>query len=257
MNNFVYPIFALIIASFLSIIDGTPASFCVILLLVILGLLECKETKHSAKSYEMKLLGIVTLIYTVSAFVVSRNYLGNHFFLVSDALQYTQWINLLRAEDDYCSIVLDNYLGLLDKNSLHEVFVRLVCIFGNNYLGGTTVFYLTLTHTFFGVLAILAIYRTLLYYYDSRESYKYALVFALCSQFFFYSNVIIRDIVIAFCFARGIEIVLDEFKYRKLIPLCVYCIIAMGVRLYSGLFMFSFVIIYFAKKIEKTRLKRM
>lgn len=255
MNNSVYLFVTLIIAAFLSILDGTPASFCVILLLVIVGLLECHVTKHNAKNSEIKLLGVITLIYTVSAFIVSRNFLDGHYYLVSDATQYTQWVHLLRPEDNYRSMVLDNYFGLLDKDSLHEVFVRLVCIFGNNYLGGTTVYYLTLTHTFFGVLAILALYRTLLYYYDSKDSYKYALIFALCSHFFFYSNVIIRDIIIAFCFARGIEIIMGEFKYKKLIPLLFFCIIAMGVRLYSGLFMFSFIAIYFVKKLEKTKWK--
>ena len=252
MKGSFYLFFVIAFGILASILDGSSASLFVLLLIIIVGVIESFLSKKAYKE-SINLLGVVTLIYTASAFIVSRNYLNGDYFLVPDASQYTQWIKLLQPEDDYFDMVMSNYLGLLDKDSLHEVFVRIICIFGNKYLGGATVYYLTLTHTFFGILAILAIFRTLLYFFDNKDSYKYALVFAFCSQFFFYSNVIIRDIVIAFCFARGVEIIMGEFKFKKLIPLLLLCIIAMGVRLYSGLFMLSFVAIFFVKKIEKTK----
>ena len=240
---------------FVSIIDSSPASLVVILLILLVGIIKCLQLKDNERKREYKLLGVVTLIYIISAFITSRNFLDGKFFLVSDVTQYTRWIGLTHADDNYWEMIAQNYLGLLDKDTLHEVFVRIVCIFGNNYLGGATVYYLTLSHTFFGIMAALALYRTLLYYYDSNKAYKYALAFALCSPFLFYSNVIIRDIIIAFCFARGIEIVLGEFKFKNLIPLLFFTILAAGVRLFSGLFMLSFVAVYLTKRYEHTKLK--
>lgn len=249
-----------IIACFLfgivfAITEGSFASLFVLLLILSIGAVECMLTPAKYRKREYRILGVVTFFYSVSAFITSRNFLNGKFFLVSDVTQYTRWLGLTRPEDDYGAMVIENYTGLLDKDSLHEVFVRLSCIFGNYFLGGANEYYLTLLHTFFGVLAILAIYRSLLYFFDDKKSYKYTLLFAFCSPFLFYSTVIIRDILIAFCFARVIEIIVGDYKIKNIVLIVLYAILASGVRLYSGLFLFTFVLIYIVKSVQKEKAK--
>ena len=245
--------FAILVGGLLSLLDSTVSSFIVILLAILWGRLTNYKLKGRELNYGMILLGCVTIIYTISAFIISRNYSSNHFFLVSDALQYIRWLNLRSAEDNYTILILENYGGLLDKDMLHEVYARMVCIWGNNLLGGTSVFYLTLCHTVFGILAIASLYRIMLLYFDAQKAFKYALVFAVFSPFIYYSSVIIRDIVIAYCFCRGIEIIFKPYKRINYLWLFLYAFVAIGVRLYSGLFMLSFLLVYFIKSDNKKR----
>lgn len=245
--------FAILVGVLFSLLDSSFSSFVVILLAIIWGRLTNYKLKGRELDYSMILLGSVTIIYTISAFIISRNYIGDHYFLVSDALQYTRWLNLRSAEDNYTLLILENYGGLLDKDMLHEVYARMVCIWGNNFLGGTSVFYLTLCHTIFGILAIASLYRIMLLYFDAKKAFRYALVFAVFSPFIYYSSVIIRDIVIAYCFCRGIEIVLKPYKRINYLWLLLYAFIAIGVRLYSGLFMLSFLLVYWIKSDYKKR----
>ena len=235
--------------------DLSLSSVVMVILIAILGYVGCQETPIKGRKKSYKLLGIVSIVYIISSTIISQNFIGNHAFLVPDALQYTQWINLKQPDDNYWSLIFENYFGLLDKDTLHEVYVRVVCIFANNHLGGASVLYLTLTHTVFGILAIISLYRTLLLYYDDKKSFKYALLFALFSPFLFYSCVIIRDIIIAYFFMRGTEIVLKPYKSKNIIFLLLLAILAAGVRLFSGLFMLSFIAVYLTRRFEHTKIK--
>ena len=250
-----YLIVFVILSLTVYLFDQAFSSLVMVLLIGTLGLVSCSRAPLFGRKRAYMLLGIVSSVYIISALITSQNFIGNHAFLVPDALQYTQWINLVRPDDNYLSQILENYFELLDRDTLHEVYVRVVCIFANNNLGHASVLYLTLTHTIFGILAILSLYRALLLYYDYKKAFKYALVFALCSPFLFYSTVIIRDIIIAYFFMQGIEIVLQPYKSKNIIALLALVILAAGVRLFSGLFMLSFIAVYLTRRFEHTKIK--
>ncbi len=255
MRPSLYYILLILFAFFATILDSSFASLFIIIVIIGWGIGECNFTKHSGKKDGLLLFGKVSLVYIVCAFLISRNYQNGSFFLVGDAAQSTYWLKLIMPESDYWGLLKEHYFELADKDALHVVGIKMACIWGNKLLGGATEFYLTLIHTAFGIMSIMSLYRILLLFYEPRKASKYAFIFALCSPFLYYSTVLIRDIIIAFCFVRGTEIVLNKYKPRGIICLMTLIIIATGIRLYSGLFMVSFVGVYLFKKVSHTRLK--
>ena len=239
------------------LLDGSWATADIIMVIGAVCYISSFRVPYRLRRRYFLLCAIVSVGYILSAYIVSLNFQNNDYFLALDSVQYTQQVKLQSPDDDYWSLIFENYFELLDQNTLHEVYVRVVCIFANRFLGGATVFYLTLTHTIFGILAIAALYRILLERFNERKSFKYALLFAFLSPCFYYSSVIIRDIIIVYLFTLGIEIVLKQFKTKNILWLVALPIIAGGVRLYSGLFMLSFLVVYLMKRWENTKLRKL
>ena len=123
-----------------------------------------------------------------------------------------------------------------------------IAVFVNNYLGGITVYGLTICNTIWGVLSSVVLFRILKRRLDLNRAFSLSLVFALCSLFLFYSTVIIRDIIICFFFLVAFDIVDQKFSLSGVIKLLSIVLIVWGIRLYSGLFLIVFLGYYFYKR---------
>jgi hypothetical protein len=123
----------------------------------------------------------------------------------------------------------------------------------NNVIGNNSVFAMTLCNTVFGILSINSLYELLLRYFDTDKAKKYTLIFAVCSIFFIYSDVIIRDIVITFFFLQAFNIVLKPFSLKGLALLVMYMLIVWGIRLYTGFFYGIFIMQYIYLRFYDTK----
>lgn len=88
-------------------------------------------------------------------------------------------------------------------------------------------------------------------YIQKNKAFNYALVFMLCSPFFNYSIIMVRDIHIAFLFLCGYLIVLKKFSILGLISLGILTFISWGFRTENGLFYFLFIAYYIYQQSSK------
>lgn len=222
-------------------------SISTLFVLLMMGLaifVEVKMTSLANRNYCAKLLLAVGATYIFSSLFFASSFEGGKYFLMVDPTQYFQLLNMTHLDINPLDRLFACYVLLNDHDELHELFVRYCIIFANNSLSGASVLYLTLINALFGVLSIGAVYRILLKVLPSNKAYRYALLFALLSPFHFYSVSFVRDIIIACIYAHTFEIVLGEFKVKNLLLLLVFFLLAWGVRLYSGLFLTTFIVYY-------------
>jgi hypothetical protein len=250
-----YLIFSIVITTIICLLDFSYSSLagCVIIYAIGLmyNLLNDKENRQ--KGFE--LFNIVYCVYILVAYIFSQSFSATNFFLASDPMRYiTRNINLTSCPYDW-NYLLSCYTKFTDSNALYNIIISYVAIAGNNLWGGSTIFYLTLLQSLFGILTICSLYRLLLIYFDIKSAFKYSIVFGLLSIFLFYSSVILRDIIIAFFFVLAFEIILKKFKARNAILLLFYGIIVWGIRLYSGLFYLSFFALYLFLRAYDSRIK--
>lgn len=241
----------------LLIFSGFSVSVIMVLLFLAIGVYgEMHLTNKFERIILLNLLCMIIAIYMITAIFTSNCFADGNYFLVTDPLDYFSLLNLKEMDWDPGLRLASCYLLLSDGNELHELFVRYCILFSNNYLDGASVIYLTLINVFWGVLACAAVYRILTMIMPPTKAYRYTLIFALLSPFHIYSTLFVRDIIIAFFYAHAIEIILKTFKLRNLILLFLMAFIVWGIRLYSGLFLFSLILYYVFVSFAKTRILR-
>lgn len=244
-----------LVAVIFAVLYSFSVSVCIVILCCFFGIFfETRLTQKSNRSYLFKLLLIVLSVYIVSAIIFSLSYSSGSTFVTQDSYQYFDNLSLKRMDVDPTSSLISCYLLLDDNNELHELFIRYCIIFANNHLGGANILYLLLINVLFGLLAIGPVYRILLKIVPQEKAYRYTLAFALLSPFHFYSVAFVRDIIVACFYAHTIEIVLNDFKFRRLVLLIIFVVVVWGVRLYSGLFIFAFIAYYLFKLIKSSRI---
>lgn len=224
--------------------DGSGSSIFAGLLIYILSSLYSLKVGSGNRSKAFELNSIICFVYIIAAFVFSRSFLNGNFFMVSDSSRYIA--NYGRYSTFYYDwgYFKDCYLGFSDTNALYNGYMLAISVFANNYLDGTTGFYMTLAQTLFGVLSMDILYRIMLSYFEEKKAYRYTLMFATLSLFLFYSSVVLRDIVIAFFFILAIEIILQPFKSINVVKLLIFMLFTWGIRLYSGFFYCIFIALY-------------
>lgn len=249
-----YPIMLVIAIMSVMIYSSMSLSVLLVILITILGiLLESYNLKKEKKAYSRSLMFTVYAVYLFSSLFFSHAFEEGHHFLILDARGYFSNLKMTKMDLNPSFSLFSCYLLLDDTNALHELFYRYCIIFANKYLDGANVLYLTLTNTFFGILALGPIYRVLLKIVPSGKAYKYALLFALLSPFHFYSVTMVRDIVVACFYAHAFELTLDKFKIKNLLLLLGIGIVVWGVRLYSGIFILAFIGYYIISNISRYR----
>ena len=248
-------IFAFLLILVIGTIDGSISSIFAGIVILFVSLLQCQRLGKKDKKNGVLLSEIVFIVYYFVAFIVSRSFEDGNSFYVTDAGRYIELFLDKRNFYYDSQYFIDCYFGLSDNNALYNAYLLAVSVFANNYMGGSTVFYLTLAQTLFGVMSINVLYRILVTYLPNKEAYKSTLIFSVCSLFLLYSSLILRDILIAYLFLIAIEIVLKKFKFWNIIILFILLFVAWGVRLYSGLFMVSFIALYLYLIALNTRLK--
>lgn len=249
---FIFSVFLVILLGFL---DGSLASTTAGLLILVVTAFYSRIGDRDAFNQRMKLALAVLCVYMICSFIFSRSFEDGKFYIVSDSMRYIDFYGKRIQFYMDKSYFIDCYYGLSDSNVLFNATLLGWCIVGNTLLGGTTVFYITLLQTLFGILGIITVFRILNIYFKPEEALKYTFIFACCSLYLFYSCVVIRDIVISFFYILAIEIVLKEYRNRNLILLCVFMLIVWGLRLYSGFFYSIFIALYLYMHAQNSKYK--
>lgn len=238
---FVLSIFLIII---LGVIDNCWASVIAGLVILTVSCLQSQLADRNVRQYAFKVNQIVFFVYFLVAYIFSQAFVNGEFFVVSDPSRYIANYGSSRSMGDVWQNIHDCYFLFADNNALYNTYLRSISVLGNNLLGGTSVFYLTLSQTIFGILGINVLFRILSRYTNKQKAYKATLAYAFCTVFLFYSCIVVRDIIIAYFFLLVIEIVLKPFKSINVAKLIILIIIIWGIRLYSGLFVVSFLGLY-------------
>lgn len=257
VNTISLLIIALLVVSFISfIVESLPILYAGFFTLIV-GVLLSYCNNRSDIYYSKRLFYIVFIIYYICAFIISFVFDKSQFFYMSDPMKDIDMVNSTPSFDSptILGYLYLCYFELADNNALFNICLNLYSNMGRDLFGQIPVFYITQMITAFGVWSSVLIYKLIRYYFDSRQSFKYALSFCLLSCFFLYSSVIVRDIVICFFFLAGFNIALSEYKTWKLILLVLILFIIWGIRLYSGLFFSVIVFLYVYKNIRRTKWK--
>lgn len=250
-----YIFVALIALLFVNILDGSMSTL--VLSLIVFGLCLWSSTIGRASDIRKnghKVFGVVFPIYVISAYIFSLSFSDGNYFLVSDPQRYLfRFLNVHSwTFENFWAELYECYFSFNDSNALYNYGMDGLAYIANTYLGGATVFSITLVQTLFGVLCSLEVYKVFTYYFSAKNAYKYALTFALLSCFLMYSCVIIRDIIIAYFYILSFRIVLRESKVSDIFWLSLFFVILLGLRLYSGLF-FGAIIMFWVFKLAKSK----
>lgn len=248
--------FAILTLLIVGVVDGHFSSVAALFLLFVLGFLSVNSIKKDAdRNYGGKVFGVVFSTYVLSAFIASISFWDGKYFYVVDSMKYIEdYGNISTWSWDYTFTILSQtYLFFADNNGLFNQSLGFWAYIANHYLDGTTVFYLTLFQTIFGVLAILEVYKIFLLYFEHQKAAKYACLFALLSLFHIYSIVIIRDIVIAYFYMLGLRKIMGKPKISDVFVLLFVMIVTVGVRLYTGLFFGAFIMFWLYKLLQEKK----
>lgn len=239
-----------------NILDGSISTLFASVFIYIFGYLYSLNVGVNFKWNSVKLFFSVFSVYLLSAYIFSLSFQDNNFFLVSDPIAYynREFSNTSNHNlNFYLNYLYRCYFEFADNNALYNSYLKLLSTFANKFLGGGSLLYATLAQTVFGILSSTVLYRIFTKYYSANKAYKYTLAFSLLSLFHFYSSVIIRDIIVAYFYLLGFEILLNKYSNRNLIKLVLYLFIIWGIRLYSGLYFFVFIFYFLYIHLRKTR----
>lgn len=240
MNKSGFQIVLFIVAASFALIysSASLAVLTIIFVILIAALMQTMRLKdNESRQYAIRLALTTLSIYIVSSLFFSSAFVNGQSFLMEDPLTYFGQMGLKKMDIDSGEYLFASYFLFSNVDVLHMLLLKFLVTFANNYLGGASELYLTLTNVFFGVLSIGVLFRILLRIVPTQKAYKYSLAFALCSQFHFYSVSYVRDIIIAFFFILAIDILLKEFKFKNVLALFLISLLVWGFRLFFGVFM--------------------
>lgn len=249
-------VFSVLAIGVICAIDGAYSSICAsVVVFLLTSLYSLRIGKYRMNAF--KLNCIVFLVYYVSAYVVSTSFDANSYFMVSDSSRYIERYIYKTSFDNDVNWFVDYYIALGDSNALYNTYLTAIAIFFNGMFGETSVFAMTLSSTIFGIMSISVLYEILLMYVSREKAYRYTLLYAFLSIFFIYSCVILRDIIIVYFFLLAIKIILKPFRVYNLLSLVVFMLLVWGVRLYSGLFYGTFIMLYLYIRFHDTKYRKL
>lgn len=240
---------AFFVSLLIAVVDGIGSAVMLIFTLLI-GIFVCMSLPQKQRSSGLNLFAIVFSIYASVAYIASLSFSKSECFYVSDSMRYIEGYikrtTFYYSQQDF----YDCYFQFSDSNLLFNAYLNEMALIMNKYFGGMTVYGMTLCLTIFGVLSSLILYKIFLRHFNETYSYNQVLIFSLCSQFFLYSTVIIRDVVICFLYLVAFDIIDRKFSLKGFLMLFVVMLLAWGVRLYSGVFLGAFILYYLYTKMS-------
>ena len=252
-------IIAFLALLFVGLMDGHLSSLVAMLFILLLGGLSIQTIKNKEyKGHGGKVLGIVFTVYIISAFIASRSFLNGQSFYVGDPLKYLAGYSNINiwSWDEALEVITQTVFFFSDDNGLYNQSLAFWSYIANCYFDGTSVFYMTLFQTLFGVLTALEIYKIFAYYFIPSRASKYVCLFAILSLFHVYSVVVIRDIVIAYFYMLGLRIVIRKPKVSDIFILLLVLLATIGIRLFTGLFFGAFIMFWLYKLLNEKKYAR-
>lgn len=226
-------------------------------LVLLICYLYCYIGDRNLLKSRLRLWRIVSLVYLMSALIVSFSFSDSDFFVVSDSANYIAKFGkvLFVSSKNTMDTISMTYLDFGDNNGLFNSIINYMSYIANRNFDGVNSYYFALLSVMFGVLSTITLFRILSQYYFVKDATKFTLLFAFLSLYHFYSVVIIRDICITTFYLLSFEVVLKNFSVRGLLLLVLYMLLAWGFRLYSGLFISLFILYYVYLPLSQSKFK--
>lgn len=242
-----YFVLVLLLSLVLALMDGSLASCAILFPFLVISNYFITSMRHVEISERRKFWLIISTSYILLAYIFSFSFENGNFFLVFDPSHYL--LDYQSARNFHLQGIItelyENYINLSDNNVLYNILLVNVAAIGS-LMGGSTVFSMTVLQTGFGILTCCLLYKVLSRY--TSRAYFFSIQYAFFGFLCFYSNVIIRDIIIAFFYLWAINVLLKDFSIGGAVQLLICIFVTLGLRLYSGLFMFVFLVYYFYAK---------
>ena len=246
----IYIFLPLLVALVFAKLDASLASLFINVVILGVGCSYIFRIPSKYRNDAFKLLVYTYTIYLTTAYIYSLSFHNGAYFYSGDSSKYLSLYLNNKNFDVSLESMFATYLD--SKDILYHQYLRFFSYFGNVFLGGSSVYYMTLLQTLFGVLSALVLYK-LLIKIVGKDALKYALCFSVFSLFIIYSNFVVRDIIIAYLYLEAILILTNRFKISKVLILLILVIVTLGIRIQSGIFLVRFILIYIYNKLYNTK----
>lgn len=140
MNLIISILFAFIIGIF----DGHFSVFVAGIVITLACRLHLLSFGGNDLARGKRLMAIIIPVYFIAALIFSYSFDASHHFIVSDPSRYIQSYCFSNVNYYNFDQLRNCYLELSDNNALYNSSVLAVCTFANNYLGGSSVLFMTL-----------------------------------------------------------------------------------------------------------------
>lgn len=212
------------------------------------------------KNNRQKGLQLFYIVFSFYALFALFHYLGYHnnysFFTneVKDEFYYfslTQTYQHVSLSTIFNDCFVDN---VFYENQGYIFYISSISSLATLLFDGNHLLCQFLGTTLVGSLISILLFRLFIIYINQNKSYKYALIFSLCSVFSYYSIVLLRDIFIAFFYIWGFVIILNRFHYKGLLGLFILFFLIWLFRIEHGLFFIIFILYYIYNRFKKYKL---
>lgn len=246
---------SLFVIVLIALLDGSASSLVLGVGMYGIGTIYTLISTGGNCKMRFQLYNKIFLMYFILAYIVSLSFNAIDFFIVSDSSRYIDSYMYRTSFSFGIDDFINCYIKSADNNYVYNAYLNVMAMFANSCLGGMTVFGMTLCQTIWGVLSSLVLFRILVRHVDVNKALKYTIAFACCSLFLFYSTVIIRDIIICFLYLCAFDVIDKKFSVVGLLELVIIIALTWGIRLYSGVFLASFIAYYFYVRCRTSRLR--
>jgi len=183
-------------------------------------------------------------------FVIITNFLYvqnplNEYFVHSDQTTFYRYSIQLSVYDwsSLFAVIFDDNQFLF-RNNAGAVFLFTAITKISKLLDGTNIIIMKSLIVLFGSLIPPFIYNLLCLNNNIKKPFVYTLFFIFLSHNFFFSTILLRDIIISFFFIWLIYLTLKIFSYKNLLVSIFIVFTTVTLRPASGLFMFLLLIAY-------------
>lgn len=162
------------------------------------------------------------------------------FWLVSqDFSRYSSLSSIF--QESYTAYVLKDLSG-------YALYIGSLAYLAENISDGNHLLLQFLGTSLWGGLLSLLLYKVFLIFMPKYESFRYVLVFSIFSVLFAFSFVLLRDILIAFCYLWVFYILLKKFSLSGIFKVVFIILIVWQLRMEHALFLVVFLMYYIYSK---------
>ena len=246
----------IVIACFVS---ESLSVFAFSVIIYMLGLLMCGTIERKDRFNGYKVLNIVFSVITLFAVFhyldVSVDW---HDFAQEENDEYKFWMLSEKyahfpSIKQVCIDSFTTYYTLRDTRG-YVCFIGIIANLAERYFDGNNILLQLMGSVLFGAFISVILYRIFLLYFNSQKSFKYALLYSLCSAVAYYSFKYYRDIHIAFFYILSIYVVLNKMSIKGIVILLCNIIIVWQLRREHGVFLIVFLTYYIFNSIKKNPL---
>lgn len=232
----------IVIACFVS---ESLSVFAFSVIIYMLGLLMCSTIERKDRFNGYKVLNIVFSVITLFAvFHYLDAYVDWHDFAQEENDEYKFWM----LSEKYAhfpsikQICIDSFTAYytLRETKGYVCFIGIIAYLAERYFDGNNLLLQLIGSVSFGTFISVILYKIFLLYFNSQKSFKYALLYSLCSAVAYYSFKYYRDIHIAFFYILSLYVVLNRISIKGIIILLCNIVIVWQMRREHGIFLIVF-----------------